>query len=109
MGMFDYVRVEVPLPDGWEGPMLLQTKDFDCMMETFEIRQDGTLWVERGTVSKRQWQQVEFHGWIHFYGYERIRPAANPPYFDPSEHRWHEYKAKFTDGVLVEIVLDDPF
>jgi len=30
MGMFDHVRCEVPLPDGFKGEM--QTKDFACTL-----------------------------------------------------------------------------
>lgn len=45
MGMFDYVRCKAPLPDGFEGG--LQTKDFDCELAMVEIREDGTLWIER--------------------------------------------------------------
>jgi len=41
MGMFDYVRSEIPLPNGFTGD--LQTKDFDCIMTTILIRADGRL------------------------------------------------------------------
>lgn len=46
MGMFDYIRCEVPLPDGWSGE--LQTKDFDCEMVTHVISADGRLMLDRG-------------------------------------------------------------
>lgn len=129
MGMFDYVKVDVPLPDGWE-PGELQSKDFDCEMTTLHLREDGTLWVERfetevvpeeerpypgakgikGLVGmmrrvNRRWEPIAHHGWFNFYGHERIKARANPPYFEPDEHKWHEYDAKFTDGKLVEIKM----
>jgi len=44
--MFDYVRCEAPLPDGWDGGDL-QTKDFDCEMVTHVITKDGRLMLER--------------------------------------------------------------
>jgi len=42
--MFDRVRCEIPLPDGFAGEM--QTKDFDCVLSTLLIRADGRLMIE---------------------------------------------------------------
>lgn len=50
MGMFDYIRCERPLPDGWDmtGDVVgLQTKDFNCEMCTHVITADGRLMLER--------------------------------------------------------------
>jgi len=47
MGMFDYIRCEVPLPDGWQADEL-QTKDFDCEMITHVITKDGRLMLDNG-------------------------------------------------------------
>lgn len=80
MGMFDYVRCEVPLPDGYEGE--LQTKDFDCQMQQCVITMIGRLTVDG--------VDREFHGIFNFYDLDR-------------NGKWHEYNAKFTDGQLVEI------
>lgn len=95
MGMFDYVKCEVPLPDGYDGANL-QTKDFeDPYLETYIIRSDGRLIHRRpkydvdptgvihGEVDKN------FHGILNFYAYEK--------------DVWREYNAKFTDGQLVGI------
>lgn len=114
MGMFDYVRCEVPLPDGFTGE--LQTKDFACQMGAHVIRADGRLILailnhtEEVPLADRPYPSAEgllkwagsvrpiwrhedanFHGIVNFYG-------------DDSDKRWHEYNAKFTDGQLVEIV-----
>jgi hypothetical protein len=113
MGMFDYVRCEVLLPDAFEGGC--QTKDFDCEMCRIEIRADGSLWIERfdrEVVPKAErphpdaegmlglmgmlrrvnvrWELIDFHGVMNFYG-------------DDKAGGWHEYNAKFTDGRLVSI------
>ncbi|MDI3563577.1 hypothetical protein [Bradyrhizobium sp. Arg816] len=94
MGMFDYVKCELPLPDGWKGE--LQTKDFeDPYLETYTIRADGRLIRRRpkydidppGTAYGEI--DTNFHGILNFYGLE--------------DGEWHEYDAKFTDGQLVEI------
>jgi hypothetical protein len=47
MGMFDYIRCELPLPDGWQTDEL-QSKDFDCEMVTHVISKDGRLMLDRG-------------------------------------------------------------
>lgn len=47
MGMFDYLRCEVPLPDGYEADGLFQTKDFDCEMVVHVITKEGRLMLER--------------------------------------------------------------
>lgn len=52
MGMYDNMRVDVPLPDGWI-PDELQTKDFDCEMVTHAISASGRLMLDRG-----HWEEV---------------------------------------------------
>lgn len=119
MGMFDYVKCEAPLPDGWRPKDgLFQTKDFDCDMVVHVITADGRLMLERidetqivpkherpypnepddtlmgmcGMLrSIKSKHDANFHGVMRFYG-------------GGLENDWHEYRAKFTDGQLVEIV-----
>lgn len=44
MGLFDYLRCEPNLPDGWRpADGLFQTKDLGCGMETHRITADGRL------------------------------------------------------------------
>jgi hypothetical protein len=119
MGMFDYVKCERDLPDGLDGRGVeFQTKDFDCGMNTLVITDDGDLieqaWVWDGIVPKEERpypdapegsfeamigsmrsrqlppEKIEFHGFMRFYA--------------SRSDLWNEYKAKFTDGKLVEIV-----
>ena len=122
MGMFDYVKCEVPLPDGWTGE--LQTKDLCCEMITHTITAEGRLICERITnweeIPKDQrpypdaedWRQVigsvrrhrikddaNYHGWLNFYGYEGKHGDGS--------WKWHEYNAKFTEGNLVEIIVKE--
>lgn len=97
MGMFDNVRCEVALPDGFEGRGL-QTKDFGCTMATITITEDGRL-----VTDQRDWWRedeaepldLQFHGYFRFYGSEG-RHATDT-------WKWHEYRAKFTDGRMVGI------
>lgn len=120
MGMFDYIKCEVPLPDG-ETMHELQTKDFECTMAVHTITKDGKLFLDLGhhietpkdklpypdaepgsfesfcgiiTWVPNLVEQTTFHGWLNFYGHN---PAGE----------WRDYKAKFTDGKLIKIVRVD--
>lgn len=47
MGMFDELTVKYPLPLAGANDLLYQTKDTpNQFMDHYEIREDGTLWVE---------------------------------------------------------------
>ena len=119
MGMFDDVKCEMPLPDGWQS-YGLQTKDFGCEMTTLFIRKDGRLLVlesdwEEVPANERphpdpsdplhfigsmkavnaRWRDLDFHGVMNFYGSEGLHGAPG--------HVWHEYNARFTDGQCVRI------
>lgn len=127
MGMFDTLICEAPLPDGAEiepyddryDDGAFQTKDLDCGLNTYRITADGRLLVlhfelvvrdRSGDASSdagarhqlplferrdERWEPVpDLHGRIRFYG-------------DDVDGHWHEYVAKFTDGLLVEIVADE--
>lgn len=96
MGMFDTVRCERSLPDGWQpGEYELQTKDFDCYLELYVITSEGRLL--RAEARNAPGRDVGFHGYVNFYG---IEGDSNNP-----DARWHEYNAKFTNGNLDEIEL----
>lgn len=135
MGMFDYIRCERPLPDGWKADEL-QTKDFNCEMCTHVITSDGRLMLERvdsveevpkdqrtypnaedGTFqalcgslqfNKSAHAALDFHGWVEFYGLETIdyEPNQQSGVRGAPIYKSHNYRAKFTDGRLIEIVAD---
>lgn len=87
MGLFDDVRCDVPLPDGFEGRSF-QTKDFeDPYMDKYVITNAGRLVRLDGD----QITDLSFHGHLHFYSWSK-------------ETGWHAYNAKFTDGQLVSII-----
>src|SRR5437667_12711005 len=55
MGMFDDIKCEYPLPlPETQGELAgrnwrengFQTKDFDCLMDQYCVREDGTLWQQ---------------------------------------------------------------
>jgi hypothetical protein len=126
MGMFDYIRCEVALPDGWVAGEL-QTKDFDCEMITHVISKDGRLLFDRGgweavpLLQRRLWraawgdseQAEKDHVLEAAFGSMRRVPNYQDENFHglvnfyghDKDDQWHEYNAKFTDGQLTEIVL----
>lgn len=140
MSMFDYLRCEPNLPDGWCPPEdhLFQTNDLDRELATHCITHDGRLMVARiigyENVPKNEWKyhgaepgslhellhektkkraiwqeiQMPWHGYIDFVGREGLKPFPGGPMTgaEMKEYtRWHRYRAKFTDGRLVEIIV----
>ncbi len=92
--MFDYVRCEAPLPDGFDGGEF-QTKNLGCDLERYRITRDGRLVLEsdiEGVV-----QDVNYTGTLNFYMSERPRTGG--------AEKWHEYNAELVDGRLISINL----
>lgn len=86
MGMFDYVKVDMPLPDGYMGE--LQSKDGPCIMCTIQITKTGQmLWPKEFT----------YEGAFHFYGWE----ITNSGKFD-----LHKYVAHFVNGLTDKITQE---
>ncbi len=136
MGMFDYVKSEIPLPDGWDGE--LQSKDFDCLMTTILITRDGRLHIERfeyetvpkqerpypdsdgplgllGSLRKinRQWDDLNYHGDFYFGGLETLPEKTWIVSSKRDDGGWwqphyksHDYVARFTEGNLAFIKAD---
>src|SRR4051794_29995094 len=48
MGMYDSIRCEQPLPDGWQPDEPMQTKDLDCELLEYVITMDGRLLCDHG-------------------------------------------------------------
>ena len=93
VGMFDYIRCELPLPESDKMPpegMFFQTKDTpDQYMTVYTIKADGQLYCERQVEEDET--TIPFHGDIFFYSY--------------SNHDSWEYRARFTEGICTKIVL----
>lgn len=124
MGMFDYVRSEIPLPDGFTGE--LQSKDFDCTMTEIVIRANGRLEIERfeyettpkderpypdadedsamsfvGCIRKvnRRWEDMDYHGDFEFYGYERVGPQTFVPLYDGAKVGYYKGETRWHEYV----------
>jgi hypothetical protein len=94
MGMFDTIYCEYPLPDARHQYLDFQTKNLECLLDTYTITVDGRL-VRR---ARRGWgagagpeRDIEWplHGDIRIYTSVK---SEDPP--------WVEYVVRFTHGVV---------
>jgi hypothetical protein len=125
MGMFDEIRVEVPLPDSNEIPhgKVFQTKDLENCLEQYIIASDKRLYVERWEYeetdsidtkhsifslglkripdSRQLIPLDDYHGDIRFYG-DHTGTVS-----DETGVVYRDYIARFTDGILTKITYTD--
>lgn len=102
MGMYDDIRFERMMPDGFDGRgKSFQTKDFGCDMAMYEVNAEGRLMQPLNADDEIagcfggevvRWRDTHFHGWLNFYTFV--------------DDTWHGYTAKFTDGQLITIECD---
>lgn len=114
MGMFDNIRCKYPLDTPGANDLQYQTKDTPCqMLDNYEIREDGSLWVEMyeledhgdptltgvarwaGAMTKvnLRWEPTEYYsGIINFYTYT-------------DTIKWIEFAATYEAGELLGIKL----
>lgn len=96
MGMFDEIRCQAPLPDGYDAQdVWFQSKSFpDRCMCRYTITVAGRLIDSEGN-------DLEPEGYLVFY-------TQDPPEAEPADsvqsNRWLEYRACFVAGQLNSIV-----
>ena len=98
MGMFDHIRCDHPLPDGFDGGLTYQTKDTDEQyLSHYLIAADGTLWLDG--------KQVDHHGRIEFYTSNISGTNGKGGYVtDDGLPAWsRNYIALFDHGKLLKI------
>ena len=116
MGMFDRLHCHHPLPFPEEMDEALrsslqsaeyQTKDLHCVLDRYEIRADGSLWVwarprgDEADIGEAHWvPAVSVLSWVSFYGTLGKECTG-----------WVEFRAAFVDGRLhrpIELVTYRP-
>ena len=122
MGMFDDIvcKYPLPFPEDTKGYIAesFQTKDLDCGLDSYEIREDGTLWLrecERAHIdgdpngktfsekfgiikeTKVWWTHVKTTRTIRMYDYQNNDGGV----YD----YWVEFEIVFIDGVIDKIKL----
>jgi hypothetical protein len=114
MGMFDDLRCRYPLPVPGANDLDYQTKDLECVMDKYEIREDGGLWHEAYEASvevtdvaplgfyvhrnNRRWEPEMLTGEVCFYA--SLEPRGGMP-----ECGWIEWSAYFKDGRIQQLNL----
>lgn len=90
MGMFNYLRCDLPLPE--HGVGLWQTKDVGHLcLDYYRINADGQLLIEENGIGVEPGTHLrDYTGVIHFY-------ALN------AKMEWLEYRAEVLRGNCVEI------
>lgn len=100
MGMFDYLTIEHPLPDGFDPTGIeFQTKDTDeQQLARYVLRADGTLW------SAESGEAEEIHGSMYFYASNHAGSFAGLQCTRDDLPPWRaEYVALFDRGKLLKI------
>jgi hypothetical protein len=122
MGMYDDIvcKYPLPLPEDTKGYIAesFQTKDLDCGLDSYEIREDGTLWLREyfreytegnpngktffekfGMVKETKvwWTHVKTTTTIRMYDYQNNDDGV----YD----YWVEFEVVFIDGVIDKIKL----
>ncbi len=93
MGMFDYIKCEINLPDTNKKMQkrIFQTKSFGCFLDTYIITKDKKLIL----ISKEGNKTITYHGDINFY--------TSTGSHEDKTFKWYEYVARFTNGKVENI------
>ena len=122
MGMYDDIicKYPHPLPEDTKGYISngFQTKDLDCGLDCYEIREDGTLWLRE---CEREYTEGNPNGktffekfgmvketkvwWTHVKTTSTIRMYYYNNYNDGPYDYWVEFEIVFIDGVIDKIKL----
>ena len=121
MGMYDDIvcKYPLPLPEDTKGytPHSFQTKDFDCALDLYEIREDGTLWlreVEREyiegnpngkTHSERMFKVNEIRSWWNQLKTTQTIRLYDYQHTDGEYDYSIEFSVTFIEGILNKIDL----
>jgi hypothetical protein len=106
MGMFDNIKCEHPLPDGFDDNLKrFQTKSLDCELATYTITKDGKLVCDvAGQYGTERGEVPNFTGEIEFYTSNWCGSGAGYIMTDDDQPYWSRtYVAKFVNGKLIEI------
>lgn len=111
MGLYDtLVVVDYPLPDGIKRPDF-QTKDLNCWLDHFELRADGTLWIQQYEIEDQS--DPNAVGWARFAGslahvnkrWERYHHTGTINFYDwdKESKQMIEFVGHFRDGKVFRI------
>lgn len=100
MGMYDHIRFEGQLPDGTSGEgREFQSKDLQCFLFRYTITGDGRL-------LESQWQS-RYPEPALWSAPTPVEHTGDVEFYDEHQGRWRRYVAKFHQGKMVALGLDD--
>ena len=123
MGMFDDIECKYPLPlpeepKGFTGEIYFQTKDLECCLDKYEIREDGTLWIHKVEYEypddvadeNLSWGDItlkikEKKSWWEPVNTTRTIKMYNSVYGDGEYDYWVVYEITFLDGKVTKTNL----
>lgn len=115
MGMFDYIQLEVDLPDGTSTKgREFQTKSLDSTMSNYVITANGEIYMEAWDY---EWVEDESHflkGYLNriegTYRREYLTDIHQDVIFYDGRkqgEKWRDYYARFTNGKLEKMWYKD--
>ena len=108
MGLYDNIRCQFSLPLAGANDLPYQTKDTDMQgLATYEIREDGTLWLVCNNRGEMNPERVPFDGELNFYTTYGI---VDGRMVDIPHSGWVEWCARYDHGELkqMKLVRDTP-
>lgn len=112
--MYDNITVKVKMPESWpkDQEPVFQTKDLECLILDYEIREDNKLYVER--VKYKQVSPPKGEGYDRFSILPCVERESSEWVLSPftgyvvfyaeANGEWFEYRAHIVCGVLLSIV-----
>jgi hypothetical protein len=121
MGMFDYFKIDYPLPlesyiISMYRPFInavvnqdeFQSKDLDCCMDKYYIDNAGRIYrakmVDFESDEREQYNKIYYHGHIKVHTIVSLDEEG----WDSDRKFWLEYDLKFTDSLLVSATMLHP-
>jgi hypothetical protein len=122
MGMFDDIECKytLPLPQdpkGFVGEVYFQTKNFECSLDKYQIREDGTLWIHR--IEYEYPENYEFIPWTEISSHIKEKKSWWEPVnvtknirmysyiFGENDYDyWIDYDVTFIDGKITKVNLE---
>lgn len=118
MGMFDTIYCKAPLPGNtpFDSTTDFQTKDLECLMDTYVIEEDGRLMIRSGyyeTVPEEERPYPNEKGFKGLIGSLRFVDTGWKPvdahqrlkFYTSADRTWYDFVATFTHGQLEGIEL----
>jgi len=124
MGMFDYLKIDYPLPIESYVPRKyvphilaafsqdeFQTKDMDCVLDRYYIDNAGRIYVSNlidfEEDIRSTYEKIYYHGHIQVHMGVYLDPDA-PGTKVNTYDLWLNYDLKFTDSLLVSATMLSP-